>query len=69
MNILRQRIFLPREELARMYSISPNWPRIYFYYLIRLKDLLVWHSHTLWQLSRRNKGMAAQAELTEWLSR
>lgn len=68
-NILRQRIFLPREEIARMYSISPNLPRIYFYYLIRLKDLLVWHSRTLWRLSRRHKEIVTQVELTEWLSR
>lgn len=68
-DILRQRIFLPREEIARMYSISPNWPQIYFYYWIRLKDLLVWHSRTLWRLACRNKEMVTPVELTEWLSR
>lgn len=68
-NILCQRIFLPREEIARMYSISPDWPQIYFYYWIRLKDLLVWHSRTIWRLARRNKKMVTQVELTEWLSR
>ncbi len=68
-NTLRKRIFLPREEIAQMYSISPSLPRIYFYYLIRFKDLLVWHSRTLWQLSHRNKEIVTQAELTEWLSR
>lgn len=69
MNIIWKRIFLPREEIARIYSISPDLPRIYFYYLIRLKDLLFWHSRTLWQLSRRNKEIVTQTELTEWLSR
>jgi hypothetical protein len=66
--LFRQRVFLPRAKLAKIYSISPDLPPIYFYY-IRLKDLLVRHSRTLWQLLRRKKEMVTQVESIDWLSR
>ncbi|WPD24683.1 MAG: hypothetical protein SD837_08990 [Candidatus Electrothrix scaldis] len=38
------------------------------YYPVRLKDLLVRHSRTVWRIWRRDKATVQQFELVVWLS-
>ena len=57
-----QRIFLPRETMARLYALPPNSPRIPLYYPVRLKDLLVRHSRTVWRIWSRDKATVRQWE-------
>ena len=48
--ILLERIFVPPIALASFYSISPRSPKLFFYYLVRLKDLVLRYSGKSWQL-------------------
>ena len=66
------RIFLSRAELAAKYHISPESPRLPFYYAVRAKDLaynflpLTWH---MWRGNARTQTAVIQtAELDRWLS-
>jgi hypothetical protein len=68
------RVFSSPEEVAREYTAPSNSIRIYFYYPVRIKDLLLRHGREVWQLLRRNEGMrrlARQEEdvapLRDWL--
>ncbi|MCI5135856.1 MAG: hypothetical protein D3920_12470 [Candidatus Electrothrix sp. AW2] len=63
-----QRIFLPRETIAQLYDLPINSPRIPLYYPVRLKDLLVRHTRTVWRIWRRDKATVRQFELVDWLS-
>ncbi len=51
MGVLR-RIFLPPHVLAQKYKLHPQSKWLYFYYLVRLKDLLVNYSLDGWALFR-----------------
>jgi hypothetical protein len=42
--VFLQRLFLPRTVLASLYAVPPRSPRLYLYYLVRLKDLLLRYS-------------------------
>jgi hypothetical protein len=42
--VFLQRLFLPRTALASLYAVPPRSPRLYLYYLVRLKDLLLRYS-------------------------
>lgn len=64
-----QRIFLPRETMAQLYELPIDSLRIPLYYPVRLKDLLVRHSHTVWRIWRRDKATSRQFQLIDWLSR
>ena len=63
-----QRIFLPRKTMAQLYDIPPDSPRILLYYPVRLKDLLIRHSRTVWRIWRKDKATAQQLHLVDWLS-
>lgn len=67
-----RRLFLPREKLAETYALSVNSYWLYFYYLVRLRYLLLQHGDTLWQLWRGNEGVVNRFEreriLHHWLS-
>jgi hypothetical protein len=63
------------EVMATKYPASPFSKRIYLYYPIRLKDLLLRHGRVAWQLLRRDEEMATLAErekerfaLIDWLA-
>jgi hypothetical protein len=73
-NLFLKRVFLSPEEMAQLYPVLHNSPKkLYFYYLVRLKELFLHHGCRTWLLLRRNKDLVNQAEqteqLTDWLSR
>ena len=66
--------FLPRDAMARLYPIPASSMRIYFYYIVRLKDLIRVYGHDIWRWLRRDKQMEAFAKegkdltmLKDWL--
>jgi hypothetical protein len=62
-----QRVFLPRETIAQLYKLSPDSLRIPLYYPVRLKDLLIRHSRTVWRIWRKDKVAVRQFQLVDWL--
>jgi len=70
--IVLNRLFPYREEMAELYRVSPNSPRIYLYYPVRIMDMFRRHSRALWRLSRRDKETVNFSEqqfgLRKWLS-
>jgi hypothetical protein len=69
-----QSIFLPRETIAQHYNLPPDSLRIPLYYPVRLKDLLVRYSRTVWRIWRRDNATASQfhqeerwSQLGKWL--
>jgi len=48
--------------MATKYPVPTTSKRIYFCYLLRLKDLLVEHGRKGWQMFRQSKTMKAAAE-------
>ena len=72
--LIRERLLPSRETMARWYPAPVNSWRIYLYYPVRIKDILVKHRATLWQLARGNPKARAIAdhtnqimELRDWL--
>ena len=72
--LLLRRALPSREEMARTYSASPDSIRIYGYYPVRIKALMMRHGRQVWRLLRRNeatRGLAEQENkmtlLGEWL--
>jgi hypothetical protein len=72
--LILESIFLPRELMSLMYPASADSHCIYLYYPIRLKDLLVRHSKSMWRLMIGDKKTRISAEkvnevsmLREWL--
>jgi hypothetical protein len=66
--------FLPREAMARLYPIPADSVRIYFYYVVRFRDLLRVYGRDVWRWLRRDKEMQAFAKegkdlttLKDWL--
>jgi hypothetical protein len=59
------------EYVARRYSLAPGSKVVYFYYLVRLKDLLVQYGAQLWRLASGDENTLAlsrrENELTDWL--
>jgi hypothetical protein len=74
LSLLARRILLPREMMAGMYPVPAHSRRIYLYYPVRLKDILVRHSTSVWRLARGDaKSLAAAGHtnkvtaLRDWL--
>lgn len=66
--------FIPRSAMARLYPVPADSFRIYFYYLVRFRDLLRVYGRDVWRWLRRDKEMRAVAEegraltaLKDWL--
>jgi hypothetical protein len=66
--------FLPREAMARLYPPPADSMRMYFYYVVRLRDLLRVYGRDVWRWLRRDEEMRAFAKegkdlttLKEWL--
>lgn len=59
------------EYVARKYSLSPGTKRVYFYYLVRFKDLLVQYGAQLWKLASGDENTLdlsrQENALTDWL--
>ena len=65
-----RRIFLSPEELGEKYNLPSSFRLIYYYfYLVRLKDVLVKYSRTVWRIWRKDEKVKQQVHLTDWLSR
>ena len=63
------------QAMATMYPASPSSRRIYLYYPVRLRDVLLRYSRTAWRLLRRDKDTTAFAKredrgnaLQNWLA-
>jgi len=72
--IFMKGFFLPREAMARLYPVPADSIRIYFYYIVRLKDLLRVYGRDIWRWLRRDKEMLVLAKegkdlttLKDWL--
>lgn len=65
-------IFVPKVVLAKNYPVSPNSPKVYLYYPVRFKDVLIRHSRTAWRILQKDPEIAPLADQTrdllEWLS-
>ena len=65
-------LFPPTQVMSTKYSASPDSPRIYLYYPVRLRDLLVRHGPMTWRLLRGDREMTPLAErkntLWDWLA-
>ncbi len=66
--------FISREAMARLYPPPADSIRIYFYYVVRLRDLLRVYGHDVWRWLRHDKEMQAFAKegkdltmLKDWL--
>ncbi|MHB8837186.1 MAG: nucleotidyltransferase domain-containing protein [Candidatus Methylomirabilia bacterium] len=73
-SLFLERVFVPREVMARMYPAPADSRRIYLYYPARVLDLLLRHGRQGWRLARREEGMRELAEreieiasLRDWL--
>ena len=63
------------EVMAKMYPAPADSTRIYFYYPVRLKDLLLRYGRATWQMLRRDEETVAlverenkKAALSDWLA-
>lgn len=60
--LLWQIVFLSRARLATMYQAPPNSWRLFLYYPVRMKDLVIRHSRPAWSLL---KGQTRTVSLAE----
>jgi hypothetical protein len=74
-SVLLRSVLPSRALISRLYAAPPNSSRIYAYYALRWKDLLVRHGGSLWRLLRRDPQTVASATrehereaLRAWLS-
>lgn len=67
-----RQIFVPRSELADHYAVRRDSRRLLFYYLVRLKDLLVRHGRTAVRVFRGDPALASMAHqkaiVQDWLA-
>lgn len=73
--IFLKRVFPPPELMARIYPVTADSLKVYFYYPKRIKDILQGHSRQVWRLLVRDERMTALAErknklapLMDWLN-
>jgi hypothetical protein len=73
-NILLKTTFPSPNIMARMYPVSSNSPRIYFYYSVRIVDLLQRYGQVVWRLLHRNQEILTRTRrqnevtaLKDWL--
>lgn len=68
-----QRIFIPKEIMARKYPAPANSARLYFYYLVRVKDLFITQTGRVWQMWRGDQTIVTKATakhtLWAWLNK
>jgi hypothetical protein len=57
-----RRVFIPRNVLARMYFVPSDSIRIYFYYALRIRDLLRRHGYAMWRLMKGDRDMRSEAK-------
>lgn len=62
-------LFLPRPILARLYAVPAHSPKLYGYYVVRLRDLLLRYARKSWRTWCGAPAMAALLERQERLNR
>jgi len=55
--------FPSRQYIAKVYHIHSDSKRVYFYYPVRLKDIVLRYSYIMWRLCRYDKETMALAKL------
>lgn len=55
--------FPSRKYIAQIYHIRSDSGRVYFYYLVRLKDLILRYRHILWRVCRSDKEITSLIKL------
>lgn len=68
LRVIGKRIFLPPVVLASKYHVRAKTPLIYFYYLIRMKDLLIKYTGNIFRIARGDKNYNRSFSLQEWLN-
>jgi hypothetical protein len=67
-----KRLFVPRAELALIYSVPPRSARLYFCYAVRLRDLVRTYAASAWAFSVSDPQVAAMAarhaRLARWVN-
>lgn len=70
-NITLQRIFISKSKLADQYLVPPDSKKIYFYYPVWAKELILLHYKTMWDVHFGKKGKTDKASrmgiLISWL--
>jgi hypothetical protein len=70
--LLWRRVFLPRSELALLYGVSADSPRLPLYYALRLGDLLRRYASGAWALTAGDPAVAEAAarhlRLQRWIA-
>lgn len=68
-------LFISRKSMARLYPVPSDSLRIYFYYVVRLRDLLRTYGRDVWRWLKRDQEMLDYAQegrdlttLKDWLS-
>jgi hypothetical protein len=67
------RVFLSQDELSSKYDLQPSSPRVIYYYLVRLKDLLqryiplVRQKRSTQEKSREIRSLDHDTALVDWL--
>lgn len=68
-----QRIFIPKDVMARFYAVPKNSARLYFYYLVRVKYLFSTHTGRVWRMWRGDQSTVTKATdmhtLWAWLNK
>lgn len=71
MRLFTDRLFLSRQEMAVKYAVDPHSRRLYFYYLLRFKDLAARFTHKTWRMWFGDPAMRTvtgqQEKLQHWL--
>lgn len=70
-----KRVFIPRKAMAKLYPPPSDSLRIYFYYVVRLRNLLRTYGRDVWRWLRRDRELLDYAQegrdlttLKDWLS-
>lgn len=69
--LIIKNVFLSKEYIAHNYSVPQNSLRVYLYYVVSLKDVLLRYGGSAWRLLRRDEEMVALAKrenaIRDWL--
>ncbi len=68
LKLIRDRLLPPRDRMARIYPAPANSWRVYLYYPVRVKDVLVRQGATLWRLARRDPKTRDATERTNQIT-
>jgi hypothetical protein len=73
-SVVAGRIFPNRKEMARLYPVEPDSTKVFLYYPVRFRDLLVRYGRGFWRMFARDKATMESVEhrmkgeeLRKWL--